>query len=100
MWSGELSSIINISASGRCLLIPNISFECFLFRCNSQKTLIFFFYPAFFVYITLMKKKIVIIVGGTGQFGITLTKSLLRKNEKVIINNSVCFKYLFFAKLR
>ena len=32
-----------------------------------------------------MKKKIVIIVGGTGQFGITLTKSLLKKNEKVII---------------
>ena len=32
-----------------------------------------------------MKKKIVIIVGGSGQFGITLTKSLLKKKQKVIL---------------
>ena len=34
-----------------------------------------------------MKKKTVIIVGGTGQYGITLTKSLLKKNEKVILTS-------------
>tara|TARA_Y100000590_G_scaffold249792_1_gene280653 strand:- start:2083 stop:3042 length:960 start_codon:yes stop_codon:yes gene_type:complete len=32
-----------------------------------------------------MKKKISIIVGGTGQFGISLSKILLNKNHKVII---------------
>ena len=32
-----------------------------------------------------MKKIVAIIIGGTGQFGITITKKLLKKNYKVII---------------
>ena len=32
-----------------------------------------------------MKKLVAIIIGGTGQFGITITKKLLKKNYKVII---------------
>ena len=32
-----------------------------------------------------MKKIVAIIIGGTGQFGITISKKLLKKNYKVII---------------
>ena len=32
-----------------------------------------------------MKKLVAIIIGGTGQFGITISKKLLKKNYKVII---------------
>ena len=35
-----------------------------------------------------MKKLVAIIIGGTGQFGITITKKLLKKNYKEVIINT------------
>ena len=37
-----------------------------------------------------MKKLVAIIIGGTGQFGITISKKLLKKNE-IKIKSSDCF---------
>jgi len=37
-----------------------------------------------------MKKLVAIIIGGTGQFGITISKKLLKKNE-IEIKSSDCF---------
>ena len=37
-----------------------------------------------------MKKLVAIIIGGTGQFGITISKKLLKKNE-IKIKSSDCY---------
>ena len=45
-----------------------------------------------------MKQLVAIIVGGTGQFGITTSKLLLRKNYKVIITSRTSSKKKLFQK--
>ena len=46
----------------------------------------------------LKKKNVALIVGGTGQFGISLSKYLLRKNFKIIITTRNKKKHKFDFK--
>jgi len=45
-----------------------------------------------------VKKLVAIIIGGTGQFGITLSKKLLKKKYKVIITTRSEKKKKIFLK--
>jgi short-subunit dehydrogenase len=45
-----------------------------------------------------VKKLVAIIVGGSGQFGITISKKLIKKDYKVIITSRSPNKSMFLKK--